>query len=215
MKKQNKKKRKGFQAGSMRCPYCGSPVIYRSADGIYHDNSKGTMLYVCSHYPECDAYVRVHAGTNIPVGSLANHELRTLRRTAHQYFDQLYQSGYMSKQDAYQWLADLICAPLSEAHVPTASMEPTLPKGSYIIGLRLYTDLEKGDIIIFRHDGKLLIKRIAAVGGEYVTRNGEFLLVPEGCYYVLGDNVGNSLDSRYWEEPFVEEKEIVAKLILN
>ena len=24
----------------MRCPYCGSPVIYRSADGIYHDNSK-------------------------------------------------------------------------------------------------------------------------------------------------------------------------------
>ena len=44
MKKQ-KKKRKGFQAGSMRCPYCGSPVIYRSADGIYHDNSKKTMLY--------------------------------------------------------------------------------------------------------------------------------------------------------------------------
>ena len=23
----------------------------------------------------------------------------------------------MSKQDAYQWLADLICAPLSEAHI--------------------------------------------------------------------------------------------------
>lgn len=75
------------------------------------------MLYVCSHYPECDAYVRVRAGTNIPVGSLANHELRTLRRTAHQYFDQLHQSGYMSKQDAYQWLADVICAPLSEAHI--------------------------------------------------------------------------------------------------
>ena len=116
MKKQ-KKKRKGFQAGSMRCPYCGNPVTYRSADGIYHDNSKNTMLYVCSHYPECDAYVRVHAGTNIPVGSLANHELRSLRRTAHHYFDQLHQSGMMSKQDAYQWLADLISAPLSEAHI--------------------------------------------------------------------------------------------------
>lgn len=72
---------------------------------------------VCTNYPECDAYVRVHAGTNIPVGSLANHELRTLRRTAHHYFDQLHQSGYMSKQDAYQWLADLIAAPLSEAHI--------------------------------------------------------------------------------------------------
>lgn len=98
-------------------------------------------------------------------------------------------------------------------YVPTASMEPTLPKGSYIIGLRLYTDLEKGDIIIFRHDGKLLVKRIAAVGGEYVERSGEFLLVPEGCYYVLGDNAGNSLDSRYWEEPFVKEEEIVAKYL--
>ena len=72
-----KKKRKGFNRSSMRCPYCGSPVIYRSADGIYRDNSRGTMLYVCSHYPECDAYVRVHTGTNIPVGSMANHELRT------------------------------------------------------------------------------------------------------------------------------------------
>ena len=65
-----KKKRKGFNRSSMRCPYCGSPVIYRSADGIYRDNSRGTMLYVCSHYPECDAYVRVHTGTNIPVGSI-------------------------------------------------------------------------------------------------------------------------------------------------
>lgn len=98
-------------------------------------------------------------------------------------------------------------------YVPTASMEPTLPKGSYIIGLRLYTDLEKGDIIIFRHDGKLLVKRIAAVGGEYVERNGEFLLIPEGCYYMLGDNAENSLDSRYWEEPFVKEDEIVAKYL--
>ena len=112
-----KKKRKGFSADQMRCPYCGGPVVYRSADGIYHDNSRGTMLYVCSHYPQCDAYVRVHAGTKIPVGSLANHELRTLRRTAHHYFDQLHQLGLMSKQDAYQWLAELISAPLSEAHI--------------------------------------------------------------------------------------------------
>ena len=117
MKKQTRKKRKGLEISRMRCPYCGAAVVYRSADGIYRDNSKGTMLYVCSHYPQCDAYVRVHAGTNIPVGTLANHELRTLRRTAHHYFDQLYQSGMMSKQDAYQWLADLICAPLSEAHI--------------------------------------------------------------------------------------------------
>lgn len=100
-----------------QAPYCGSTVVYRSADGIYHENKKGTMLYVCSNFPECDAYVRAHAGTNIPVGSLANHELRSLRRTAHHYFDQLHLSGYMSKQDAYKWLADLVMAPMSEAHI--------------------------------------------------------------------------------------------------
>lgn len=117
MNKHNKKKGKGFNTSKMRCPYCGGTVVYRSADGIYRDNSKGMMLYVCSNYPECDSYVRVHSGTNIPVGSLANHELRSLRRTAHHYFDQLHESGYMTEQDAYQWLADLICAPLSEAHI--------------------------------------------------------------------------------------------------
>ena len=88
-----KKKRKGMKDRAMRCPYCGSTVIYRSAEGIYRDNSRGTMLYVCSNYPECDAYVRTHAGTRIPVGTMANHELRNLRNTAHHYFDQLYRSG--------------------------------------------------------------------------------------------------------------------------
>lgn len=111
------KKRKGMNYERIRCPYCGSPVVYRSADGIYRENSRDVMLYVCSHYPECDAYVRAHAGTRKPVGKLANHELRALRRTAHQYFDRLYLTGLMTKQDAYRWLADLISAPLSEAHI--------------------------------------------------------------------------------------------------
>ena len=113
----NKHKRKGFNAGDIRCPYCGSHAIFKSADGIYKDNSRGTMLYVCAHYPQCDAYVRAHAGTRIPVGSMANHELRQLRKTAHDCFDKLYKTGIMTKQEAYQWLADIICAPLSQAHI--------------------------------------------------------------------------------------------------
>lgn len=116
-KNNSKKQRKGINYDAMRCPYCGSPVVFRSADGIYHTNSNQTMLYVCSHYPECDAYVRVQNGTRIPIGSMANKKLRSLRKTAHDYFDQLYQSGLMEKQEAYQWLAGLIGAPLSEAHI--------------------------------------------------------------------------------------------------
>ena len=89
-----KKKRKGITGGIHRCPYCGSHVTYRSADGIYKDNSRGTMLYVCSHYPECDAYVRVHTGTNIPVGTMADRKLRKLRNEAHKHFSKLIRDDY-------------------------------------------------------------------------------------------------------------------------
>lgn len=99
-------------------------------------------------------------------------------------------------------------------YVPTESMEPTLEKGSYIVGIRIYGELEVGDIIIFHHDDKLLVKRIAAVGGEQIEHNGASLTVPEGCYYVLGDNAEHSLDSRYWSDPFVNESDIVAKLLM-
>lgn len=99
-------------------------------------------------------------------------------------------------------------------YVPTESMEPTLEKGSYILGIRFYSELKMGDIIIFRHEGKLLVKRIAAVAGELVEHDGTSLTVPEGCYYVLGDNKEHSMDSRYWEEPFVSEEDVVARLCL-
>ncbi|MBR1865742.1 MAG: DUF3268 family zinc-finger domain-containing protein [Lachnospiraceae bacterium] len=112
-----KKKKSKKRNPVVRCPYCGAVARFQSADGIYRDNSNHTMLYVCPNFPECDSYVRVHKGTKIPVGSMANQELRKLRKEAHDHFDRLYQYGYMSKQDAYQWLADIIAAPLAEAHI--------------------------------------------------------------------------------------------------
>ena len=98
-------------------------------------------------------------------------------------------------------------------YVPAESMEPALERGSYIIGCRIYSILETGDIIIFRHDGKLPMKRIAAEGGDTVEKNGISMTVPKGCYYVLGDNADSSYDSRYWLNPFVEGTDVVAKLI--
>ena len=114
-------------------------------------------------------------------------------------------------------------------YVPSASMEPTLKENSFIIGTRIYSDLSVGDIVVFRHNGVLMVKRIAAGPGDVIDlsqisfmenlvppdRGWECITVPPGCYYLLGDNQYDSLDSRYWDEPFVASADIVAKLFIK
>lgn len=98
-------------------------------------------------------------------------------------------------------------------YVPSASMEPTLKEKSYILGVRIYDDLEVGDIIIFEDNGTTMVKRIAAVGGETIYVDGKTYIVPEGSLFMLGDNTENSFDSRYWDEPFVNENQVIAKVL--
>ena len=98
-------------------------------------------------------------------------------------------------------------------YVPSSSMEPTLSEGSIILGSRCFEELKRGDIIIFRHDGRLMVKRIAAGPGEKLPEGDSSCTVPEDCYFVLGDNSADSYDSRFWADPFLPRKDIVAKLI--
>ena len=98
-------------------------------------------------------------------------------------------------------------------YVPSESMEPTLEKDSFIVGYRLFNEIETGDIIIFEREGTLMVKRVAACAGDMVMVNGQSQPVPNDCYYVLGDNSDNSYDSRFWEDPFVREEDVHAKLI--
>lgn len=102
-------------------------------------------------------------------------------------------------------------------YVPSSSMEPTLKTKSYIIGSRLIPkELKKGDIVVFTNDefDYPLVKRIAAVGGETIMVDEKEYNVPDNCYFMLGDNSGNSSDSRFWKNPYVNKNQIVAKLIL-
>ena len=95
-------------------------------------------------------------------------------------------------------------------YVPTESMEPTLHKGSFIVGSRIYGELETGDIVIFQHEGKLLVKRIAAIEGDMVEHGQEMLCVPSGKFYVLGDNRSCSVDSSSWDDPFISSNSVIA-----
>ena len=98
-------------------------------------------------------------------------------------------------------------------YVSTESMEPTIPAGSKVIGIRIIQDLSVGDIIVFEHNGVNMVKRIAAGPEEEIQIQGEKTIVPTDCYYVLGDNYLNSYDSRYWDEPFIPRKSIIAKIL--
>ena len=92
-------------------------------------------------------------------------------------------------------------------YVPTASMEPTIMAGDKIFGIRILGELEVGDVIIFEYEGTYMVKRIAAVPGDKLQDNS---IVPENCYYVLGDNEKSSYDSRYWDNPFIHRSQVIA-----
>ena len=132
------------------------------------------------------------------------------------------------------------CFIVANAVVPTGSMETTIPAGSRIMGLRLYyrfADPERGDIVIFKYPDDVSVdylKRIIGLPGETVEIisgkvyiDGELLdepylseeptgdfgpyEVPEGCYFMLGDNREVSRDSRYWENTYVARDKIIAR----
>ena len=116
MKKKNKgTKRRAKQ--QVRCPYCGAIADLRPASEIYHDESRTDMLYVCRNYPRCKAYVGTYAGTDVPLGPLANGELRHLRIRAHRIFDQIWKQGIMTRDNAYRWLADSFGLRKQDAHI--------------------------------------------------------------------------------------------------
>lgn len=103
----------------IRCPYCGANASLRPASVVYGEATKtaDSYLYVCDRYPKCDSYVGAHKRTKLPMGTLANGDLRNKRIQAHKAFDWMWKSGRMTKWEAYKWMQGKLALNDEQAHI--------------------------------------------------------------------------------------------------
>lgn len=120
------------------------------------------------------------------------------------------------------------------------SMEPAYHSGQLVLLRKNVKDLQAGDVVAFRSPKGILIKRIAAgpedtvqivEGRLYVNdtpKSGDFedkdieyaglaadpVILGKEEYFVLGDNVAYSKDSRYEEIGCIKKEDIIGKVIL-
>ena len=130
-------------------------------------------------------------------------------------------------------------------YVPSESMYPTLNVGDWGFANGLAYVLhepQRGDIIVFESEelNETLIKRVIGLPGDTVSfydgyvyindgliveeyidsdvetnSNVQEFIVPEGCYFVLGDNRESSYDSRFWSNPYVSADSIKGKYMFT
>lgn len=125
--------------------------------------------------------------------------------------------------------------------IPSESMVPTLNVSDQLLATKVYNPekLKRGDIVVFysRENKDTFIKRLIGLPGDkIVIDNGNVSIngkeikqdyvknkddycgvyeVPKGKYFFLGDNRPVSNDSRKWNNPYIDKKDIKGKAILK
>lgn len=97
------------------CQYCGGKVNLVKNSEIYgREYGDWPWAYLCI---DCRAYVGLHPFTAIPLGTLADAATREARSRAKNAFNPLWQSGRMTRREAYTWLAARLDIPTDACHV--------------------------------------------------------------------------------------------------
>ena len=98
------------------CPHCSGSVRLANNSEVYGQSyGEWPWMYLCER-ESCRAYVGTHPYTGIPVGTLATADIRAARVKAKTQFNAMWQSGQMSRTDAYGWLAARMNIPVASAH---------------------------------------------------------------------------------------------------
>lgn len=120
----------------VRCNYCGQQAEFVNGKHLYPNcrPAWSKEFWLCR---PCDARVGCHRGTRNPLGSLANAELRALRKEAHKYFDTVWKGGKLTRGQAYKGLARLMGMTPEEAHIGKFSRQQCLQV------IRAYGPVEK------------------------------------------------------------------------
>jgi ssDNA-binding Zn-finger/Zn-ribbon topoisomerase 1 len=106
----------------MKCPYCGAGAVLVQ-DKVVYGHSYGTKLWLCRNYPACDSYVGCHGRTHIPLGRMANKELRAAKVNAHAAFDQLWRNGITNRRNAYALLSQELGIAPRDCHIGMFDVE--------------------------------------------------------------------------------------------
>lgn len=106
------------------CPYCRGGVELLHNSEVY-GRTIGDWPFVYACIGNCEAYVGVHADTDIPLGTLADKQLRTERQKSKQSFHAAMVYKRFSRAEAYRWLASELKLPLGQTHYGWFTLEQT------------------------------------------------------------------------------------------
>jgi len=97
------------------CPYCsGSVKLVNNCEIYGAPVGDWPFAYHCQKC--CEAYVGVHPDTHIPLGYMADKELRKARQQAKVSFHEMLYTCHKSRSEGYHWLAEQLGLSISSTH---------------------------------------------------------------------------------------------------